>query len=454
MDDRVIDVRTELDEAPLRPFHWMLVGLVLLAILFDGYDVLAPSYVIHYVAGAWHLDSAQSGLLVSAGLVGVMLGALVQGVIADRFGRRPTMIGGLLVSGVFSLLTAVFVDSYSGFLAIRVVTGLGLGVVMPLGTAYINEYLPSQSRFRLASLAAAGFSLGAVGAAVIGVLYTVHHGWQVLFYVGSGAGVVGLAFLAVFPESAEYLAARGRTAEAARLLSRVRPERASAYREGVFAAVRPDAGRSTRSREDWLLPLRPPYLRTTVGLWLSAFLLLFVNYGLSTWTPNLLVERGDSFSLGFGTGAALHSLPFLGGILCGYVADRRLGRRGSLAVWCTVGALATVSVILTHNPFVIVAVTTASGFFLIGSQFMLNNTCAMAYPVQARGTGTGFMLGFGRLGGILGPWIGGAVHGAWGTDATFIVIAVAGALTVATSSVIAPTKEAAASSRAAQAVPA
>lgn len=416
-----IDVRRELDEATLRPFHWGLVALVFLAILFDGYDVVAPSYVIQFVAKPWHLAPSESGFLVSAGLIGVMVGSLAHGIVADRVGRRPTMIAGLLVSGVFSLLTALFATSFTSFVVIRLVTGLGLGVVMPLGTAYINEYLPERQRFRLASLAAAGFSLGAVVASVVGIVFT--HRWQALFYIGSGAAVVGLIFLAVFPESTEFLVAKNRTAEAARLLAKLRPERASVYSGTPFAEPGP------RARRDWLLPLRRPYRVATIALWLSSLFLLFDNYGLTAWTPTLMVERGAGFALGFSFGAALHSLPFVGGILCGYVADRWLGRRVSLVLWCGIGAAAALSVVLTHNAVANVVAIAAAGFFLIGGQFMLNNVCAMTYPVQARGTGIGYMLGFGRIGGILGPYLGGVTLGAvGGTDALFVLAAIAGAL--------------------------
>ncbi|WP_051580593.1 MFS transporter [Pseudonocardia acaciae] len=435
MPDREIDVRAEMDGAALTRFHWLLIGLVFVAIAFDGYDILAPSYVIHFVGKAWALSPSQQGFLVSAGLIGVAIGSLSHGVIADRFGRRPTMIGGLLVSGVFSLVTAMVADSYGSFVLLRLVTGLGLGVIMPLGTAYINEYLPDKTRFGLATLAAAGFSIGGVGASVIGILFSQQYGWQVLFYVGAGAGVVGLVFLAVFPESTEYLVAHGRTEEAARLMARLRPDRAALYRDARFAEIRP-AGK--RARADWRVPLSRPFLVSTIALWVSSFLLLFVNYGLTAWTPNLMVARGDGFALGFGFGAALHSVPFVGGIVCGYLADRWLGRRGALALWCGLGALTTLSMVVTYHPILNIIAIAFAGFFLIGGQFMLNNTCAMTYPVHARGTGTGFMLGFGRFGGILGPYIGGALLGAFGTpDVLFIAAATAGTLAMACAAFIA-----------------
>src|SRR5947208_5703316 len=108
-----IDVRDKLAGAAVRPFHWWLVVLVALATIFDGFDTFIPSYMIHFVMDQWHLSPAQSGFLVSSGLIGFGIGAIAHGIIADRLGRRPTLIAGLLVTGVFSLLTAVFAGSYA-----------------------------------------------------------------------------------------------------------------------------------------------------------------------------------------------------------------------------------------------------------------------------------------------------------------------------------------------------
>src|ERR1700733_15219909 len=101
MSEAVIDVRTEISESEVRPFHWLLVGLITLAIVFDGIDTLIPSFVIPFVRDPWGLSTSQSGLLVSAGLVGFAVGSLLHGPAADRFGRRPTLVAGLAVSGVF-----------------------------------------------------------------------------------------------------------------------------------------------------------------------------------------------------------------------------------------------------------------------------------------------------------------------------------------------------------------
>lgn len=447
MPDTGPDVRTELGGASLRPFHWLLVGLVTLATLFDGYATIIPSYIIHFVAKPWHLSPAAVGFLVSSGLIGLAIGSIVHGVIADRIGRRPTLIAGLLVSGVFSLLTAIAGGSYTSFILLRVLTGFGLGVLLPLGTAYVNEYLPRRTQHRLAVLGGAGFALGGVMAALLGVALTGGGDWQSLFYVGGGALVLGIIYLGVFPESAEYLVAHGRVDEAVRLLVRIRPDRAQVYRtSGLTAAPSP-------ARDVWLL-LAPAYRVRTIALWVSAFLMLFVIYGLATWTPQLMIERGNGFATSFLFGAILQATSIVGAVIGGLLADRWLGVRRSLMLWCGLGAIAALVIALASGTAVDVAAVAGAGLFLIGAQFLLNNICAITYPVEARGTGEGFMLGLGRIGGILGPTIGGALLGAFGgTSALFVVVAVASALAVASTSFVTG-RAAAAPSAAPQEVPA
>jgi AAHS family 4-hydroxybenzoate transporter-like MFS transporter len=424
------DVRSELDGAPLRPFHWLLVGLVALATMFDGYDTLIPSYMIHFVAKPWHLSDAAVGFLVSSGLIGFAVGSLLHGVVADRIGRRPTLITGLLVAGVFSLLTGVFGTSYGPFIVLRVLTGLGLGVLLPLGTAYINEYLPDRVHHRLAVLGGCGFSLGGVLAALLGVALTSGGDWQSLFYVGGGAFVLGLIYLAVFPESAEYLVANGRAGEAVRLLARVRPDRERIYRTAGLSVTAPPA-------RDVRLILTSTYRVRTIALWLCSFFLLFNVYGLSAWTPELMIQRGHGFATGFGFGAVLQGMSIVGAVLGGLLADRWLGARRSLMLWCGLGAVAALVVAFAAGTAVDIIAIGAAGLFIIGGQLILNNVCAVTYPVQARGTGEGAMLGVGRVGGILGPTIGGAVLGAFGgTSVLFVAVAIASALAVVTSSFV------------------
>jgi AAHS family 4-hydroxybenzoate transporter-like MFS transporter len=115
MTSQVIDVHEELADAKAGSFHWRLGAIMGLLTLFDGYDTFNPAYVIHYVAGPWGLKAGQAGLLISSGLVGFLLGAALHGVAADRFGRRGTLLTGLWITSIFTLMTAVFASSFASF---------------------------------------------------------------------------------------------------------------------------------------------------------------------------------------------------------------------------------------------------------------------------------------------------------------------------------------------------
>src|SRR5262249_38216836 len=166
--------------------YWRLGAMMGALTLFDGYDTFNPAYVIHYVAGPWGLKPGQAGLLVSSGLVGFLIGAAVHGVIADRVGRRVTLLGGLWIMSIFTLATPILGTSFGAFCIIRLLTGLGLGVLLPLATTYINELTPRHvaNTYTVWGVAL-GWALGGTLAGVVGVLVTPHYGWQSLYYIGA-----------------------------------------------------------------------------------------------------------------------------------------------------------------------------------------------------------------------------------------------------------------------------
>ena len=205
------------------------------------------------------------------------------------------------------------------------------------------------------------------------------------------------------------------------------------YGKRALAVAEPPEG----TRRDWRVLLAPGYRTRTVALWVSAFMLLFDIYGLSSWTPNLMIARGSGFATGFAFGAILQGVGIVRGLTCGQLADRGLGQRASLMTWCGLGAVAAVLMGGLTSVSADIGAVAAAGFFIIGGQFVLNNLCAMTYPVHARGTGEGFMLGAGRIGGILGPYIGGVLLGAFGrTSVPFFAVAAATALAVISSAFV------------------
>jgi MFS family permease len=406
MADHGIDVHEELAEAKVSGFHLRLGLIMGLLTLFDGYDTFNPAYVIHYVAGPWGLKGGQAGLLISSGLIGFLIGSAVHGLVADRLGRRGTLLGGLWITSIFTVLTALFADSFASFCALRVLTGLGLGVLLPLATTYINELAPRRvaNTFALWGVAL-GWALGGTIAGLVGVFATPALGWKALYWVGAASFLL-LPFLhAQLPESPKFLVLSNRSDEIRVLLSRLRPERAALYATSTISVARVQ-----QVANPVAVLVSPRYRRTTLAIWLSAFLSLFCIFGLTGWIPTVMMQRGETFSASFGFGAVMQIMSFLGGLVLGHLIDRQGRSRGLLGLWWAVGGLAVLMLVALNTHVVNVTAVALAGFCIIGAQFVLNNFTAASYETGVRATAVGMELAIARVGAILGPLVAGTLQ--------------------------------------------
>src|SRR5436190_8438325 len=372
MTAKAIDLHEELAEAKVGKFHWRLGAMMGLLTLFDGYDTFNPAYVIHYVARPWGLQAGQAGLLISSGLVGFLVGAAIHGIIADRLGRRGTLLGGLWITSIFTVLTALFADSFQSFCVLRVLTGVGLGVLLPLASTYINELSPRRvaNSFALWGVAL-GWALGGTLAGLAGVFATPMFGWTALYWLGSLSFLLLPFMHALLPESPKFLALQGRTNEIRQMLIKLRPERVDAYSVAEISG-----GRLESPVNSVAILLQARYRRTTFAIWASAFLSLFCIFGLSGWIPTVMMQRGETFAASFGFGALMQIMSFVGALVLGHLVDRSGGSRGLIATWWAIGGVAVLSLVVMNDHIVNITSVAAAGFFIVGAQFVLNNFTA------------------------------------------------------------------------------
>jgi len=406
MTSQAINVHQELADAKAGAFHWRLGAIMGLLTLFDGYDTFNPAYVIHYVAGPWGLKAGQAGLLISSGLVGFLLGAALHGVAADRFGRRGTLLAGLWITSVFTLFTALFANSFVTFCTLRLLTGLGLGVLLPLATTYINELAPRRvaNTFALWGVAL-GWAAGGTLAGLVGVFATPSLGWQGLYWIGSLSFVLLPFMHLTLPESPKFLVIQGRFAEIKAMLAKLRPERAHVYESATISS---DAHQASGNLI--LELLQPRYRKTTIAIWATAFLSLFCIFGLSGWIPTVMIARGETFAASFGFGALMQIMSFIGALALGHLVDRFGRNRGLLGLWWGLGGCAVLTLVFLNDHLVNLICVAAAGFFIIGAQFVLNNFTAASYETNVRATAVGMELSVGRVGAILGPFVAGALQ--------------------------------------------
>ncbi|HTT02404.1 MAG TPA: MFS transporter [Steroidobacteraceae bacterium] len=417
---RSLELRAEIEQLPFGGRHVLIVIALAAATLFDGYDVFVPGYVIPFATRAWRLLPSEAGLLVSSGLVGFMLGSLVNGASADRLGRRPTLLLALLLAGAGNIATALWGHSFVRFLALRALTGVGLGVILPVTVTLINELAPRRALNLVVGWVMVGWSLGGVAASLAAWALLPALGWPALFALGGLALPLAGVLALVLPESPHFLVVEQRQEAVGRVMSSLYPLNSARYSQAHFSLPEDTAHRGSFARL-----LTPTLRRSTLIVWLCSALSLFSIFGLSSWTPQIMLERGEAFGASVALGGELQLASLLGGLGCGWAADRR-GRATTLLVAWSCGAAAALGLALINLHATNIAFVGLAGFFVPGAQIVLNNRTAALYDTEIRSTGVGAQLGVGRLGGILGPYVGGLLRQVFpGSTALFIFIACA-----------------------------
>lgn len=417
-----------------------IVTLAAVAIVFDGYDLVVYGTVLPTLLDdpgqLGELTPATAGALGSYALIGVMIGALVAGAFGDRVGRRRMMLFNIVWFSVGMAATALATDLVS-FGILRCLTGIGIGGLVATAGAMVAEFAPTSKRNLFNAIVYSGVPAGGVLASVLAMLLADHIGWRGLFWIGALPLVTLLPLAALkMPESPQWLAARGRYEEAREISTRtgIPVDLRARHLDVAPESVPVKLGFAALATRRFAVP--------TLLLGMMSFVGLLLTYGLNTWLPQIM--KGNGFD-------AKGSLSFLlvlngGAIVGGLIAARFADRRGPQQVVATSFCLATFALVcLTFGlplPILLAAVAVA-GTGTIGTQVLIYGFVSNFYPTEARGAGVAWCAGFGRLGGIVGPVIGGLLIGAGISSGTafylFAGIALAGA--AATLMVVEPKPE-------------
>ncbi len=413
-----VDVAEFIDRQPVGGFQ---IGLLLTcaAVLFlDGFDTQAIGYVAPALAKEWGLTKAALGPVFSAGLFGLMIGALVFGPLADRVGRKKIIIFSTLAFGIGTLATA-FIQDVNTLLAIRFLTGLGLGGAMPNAVAMTSEFSPHRRRATMVMIMFCGFSVGAALGGLLAAALIPQFGWRSVFVVGGIAPLLLVPILALrLPESVRFLALTGRAPErVAELLARINPD--AAFAPGTqFVVHEPHlAGLPV------LHLFRDGRTLATLLLWVVFFMSLLDLYFLSNWLPTVLNDLGASISAAAAIGSMLQVGGVVGTFALGSVIDRFSFRALALVYFIAVFAVGAIGQ-LGHSVVFVTMAIFAAGFCIVGGQIAANALAATFYPTSIRSTGVGWALGIGRVGSIVGPLVGGALLTMkWSTGSVFMAAA-------------------------------
>jgi len=394
-----VDVRTFIDAQPVGAYQWMVTAMCGLIVFVDGFDAQAMGFVAPALTVDLHVSRAVLGSVISSGLVGMMIGALLFGPLADRIGRKPVLIASTLIFAVGSLLTAT-ANSIDTLSLYRLVTGLGMGGAMPNAIALTSEYMPSRYRATAVTAMMCGFSLGAAVGGFVAAALIPSFGWESVFVAG---GVVPLLIAPIsavlLPESIRFLLGRpdGRA-------------RASAYLARITPNVPDMVVADTEASGPGFVVTRlftDGRAVVTLLIWVVYFTNLLDLYFLNSWLPTIMNDSGIRAETAIRVTALFQVGGCIGAVLLGYTLDRR--RSFAVIAFCFLWAAVWIVVTAeagTSVPLLITAML-ASGVGIIGGQNGSHALSSEYYPTAIRATGVGWALGIGRIGSIAGPLIGG-----------------------------------------------
>ncbi|MCX5083826.1 MFS transporter [Streptomyces sp. NBC_00401] len=412
--------------------RWLLMYAVCCLITFlDGFDFQILSFAATYLKKDFGLTETQLGTLGTVGLFGTMIGALIMGYLADRMGRRPTIIVSVAGFGVFMLGFAQ-ADTYAHLVALRFISGLFLGGVLPLTWALAAEYAPKRFRVTAVSIIMCGYTLGGAAGGPVSNWLIPDYGWRSVFVLGGVCSLLTvLAVLPLLPESVKFLALKARPdsdERISRILSRFQPGLSIEPGTRFTTEAQEQAHSGKRFTPAQLF--RGHLAAITPLLWVVYLLSSALIYFLVFWTPMINERMGFSVS----AAATIAALASVAGAVAQLFISRFVDRKGAgIILWMPLAAVVCMMTLGSGAlaPAFYIAFVIGAKMFVNGGHGGITSIAGTFYPTAIRANGAAWASSVAKIGAMVGPWLGGVILDAGlGAQGAFTVFAVCPAVMV------------------------
>ncbi|WP_269913918.1 MFS transporter [Acinetobacter sp. HY1485] len=392
-----MDIISRLQRLPVGRFHYRLLAIVGLGWMFDAMDTGMIAFIMPSLVKAWQLSPSQSGFIVSLTFVGMALGAVVAGRLADQFGRRTVLACTLAIYSTATALCA-FAPNLTYLLILRFLVGIGLGGQLPVAVSLVSEYIPSQVRGRFIVLLESFWGLGWLCAALISYWIIPKIGWHAAFLIGGLPLFYVWIILTKIPESVPYLVNKGKIQQAHQIVQDL--EKQSQITVIDIAEVKPVTIQKVSFKQLW----QRLFYKRTLMLWLIWFGIVFSYYGIFTWLPSLLVKQGFDIVKSFEYVLFMILAQLPGYVVAAWCVEK-WGRKTTLASFILLCAVSTYFFGQSASNTSLIVWGCLMSFFNLGAWGVLYTYTPEQYPTLMRAFGAGWASAIGRVGGITAPLI-------------------------------------------------
>lgn len=399
----IFNAKNLIDSSPLSKLQYATLIVCFFMNMLDGMDVLVISYAAPAISQNWGVSPQALGAVFSSGLFGMTFGALFLAPLADRIGRKNMIIISAALMGSTVYLTS-FASSIYWLVVLRFVSGLGIGSMLASTAALAAEYTPHKTKDFWVSFVISGYPVGAVLSGLASGQIIVEDGWQSMFQVAGVITIISLPVIYFFlTESLDFYIKKqpkGALAKINNILIKM-----------GFEPVEAMPTTSTDKPQTSIQSLLGKgYQVATIQLWIALFFAFATLYFLTSWIPKLATNAGLSMELAIYTGTVFNIGAWFGIMTQGYFSSK-YGLKKTIGTILILTGVLMVSFKIFIGSDAILYIFGLLGFGIQGGFVGLYAVAARMYPTEFRTTGVGWAIGIGRLGGIVGPAVGGILIG-------------------------------------------
>ena len=394
-----------LDSSKSTRFHKLLLGLCTFIIIFSGYELSVFGAIVPVVIREWKISPTEIGFIGSSAMFGMMFGAIVLSSLADKFGVKKLLIVSIFIFNFF-IVMATFTESGLMFGLCRFMAGVGSGGATPIVISLLTEYSPKTNKAKMVAVAICGNQVGGMLAPFVAIHIMPEYGWQPVLWLSVLPLILIPLFIKLIPESARFLAKTQQSEKLNSILVRIDNDYEKKLAATEQVLIKSDDGNKPAEKVSYLNLFSKKYFVGTVFITLIYICGLLTINGVNIWLPQVMNQNGYALGSSLTFSIVLNLGTLIGTILWAVTVDK-VGFKVLMPLIYIAGSVSLFCMGVKVNLIIMYLFVGLIGMFAFAAHSLMNSFASQYYPGEIRTTGVGLANATGRVGGMLGPIVGG-----------------------------------------------